>query len=71
MGIDIEMGTWKKFEHVKKDVQSFIKWQYNSKDYPLKGLKEQFLTDLEYYLKTERQLAQRTINKAIQHFVKV
>jgi len=39
-------------------------------DYPLIDLKGQFLIDLEYYLKTERQLAQRTINKAIQRFRK-
>ncbi|TJY34822.1 site-specific integrase [Pontimicrobium aquaticum] len=70
VGIDIELGTWKKFEYVKKHVQSFIKWQYKSKDYPLKDLKLQFLNDLEYYLKTEKQLAQITINKVIQRLRK-
>jgi integrase/recombinase XerD len=70
IGIDIEKGTWKKFEHVKKDVKSFIKWKYDLADYPLKDLKQQFLTDFEYYLKTERQLGQATVNKAIQRFRK-
>jgi len=36
IGIDIKHATWKKYEHVKKHVQSFIKWQYKSTDYPLK-----------------------------------
>lgn len=70
VGIDIEKKTWKKFEHVKRDVKSFIKWKYKSTDYPLKDLKQQFLTDFEYYLKTERKLGQATINKAIQRFRK-
>lgn len=68
--IDIQYKTWKKFEHVRNDVKSFIKWQYNSTDYPLKDLKLQFLVDFEYYLKTERLLGQVTINKAIQRFKK-
>ncbi|MGH1385120.1 tyrosine-type recombinase/integrase [Kordia sp.] len=70
VGIDIEKKTWKKFEHVKRDVKFFIKWKYKSIDYPLKDLKQQFLTDFEYYLKTERKLGQATINKVIQRFRK-
>lgn len=68
--IDIQQKTWKKFEHVRNDVKSFIKWQYNRTDYLLKDLKLQFLVDFEYYLKTERSLSQATINKAIQRFKK-
>jgi integrase len=70
INIDIKHATWKKFEYVKKHVQSFIKWQYKSNDYPLKKLKLQFLNDLEYYLKTEKKLGQATINKIIQRFKK-
>jgi len=68
--IDIQLKTWKKFEHVRNDIKSFIKWQYKKNDYPLKDLKLQFLVDLEYYFKTERLLGQATINKAIQRFKK-
>jgi len=70
VGIDIKIGTWKKFEYVKEHVQTFIKWKYKASDYPLKDLKQQFLVDLEYYLKTEKHLAQATINKLIQRFRK-
>tara|TARA_R110002049_G_scaffold275213_1_gene453217 strand:+ start:5469 stop:6668 length:1200 start_codon:yes stop_codon:yes gene_type:complete len=70
VGIDIQHKTWKKFEHVRNDVKSFIKWQHNRTDYPLKDLKLQFLVDFEYYLKTERLLGQVTVNKAIQRFKK-
>tara|TARA_R110002033_G_C3890127_1_gene238770 strand:+ start:229 stop:1419 length:1191 start_codon:yes stop_codon:yes gene_type:complete len=68
--IDIQLKTWKKFEHVRNDVKSFIKWEYKRSDYPLKDLKLQFLVNFEYYLKTERSLSQATINKAIQRFKK-
>ena len=70
VGIDIKLETWKKFEYVKEHVQTFIKWKYKASDYPLKDLKQQFLVDLEYYLKTEKHLAQATINKLIQRFRK-
>jgi integrase/recombinase XerD len=70
VGIDIKIGTWKKFEYVKEHVQTFIKWKYKASDYPLKNLKQQFLVDLEYYLKTEKHLAQATINKLIQRLRK-
>jgi integrase/recombinase XerD len=70
VGIDIKIGTWKKFEYVKEHVQTFIKWKYKASDYPLKDLKQQFLVDLEYYLKTEKHLAQATINKLIQRLRK-
>lgn len=70
VGIDIKLGTWKKFEYVKEHVQTFIKSKYKASDYPLKDLKQQFLVDLEYYLKTEKHLAQATINKLIQRFRK-
>ncbi|MEJ2112712.1 MAG: site-specific integrase, partial [Flavobacteriaceae bacterium] len=62
--------TWKKFEHVKNDVKSYIKWQYKTTDFPLKELRLQFLVNFEFYLKTERKLSQNTINKAIQRFRK-
>jgi len=70
INIDIKHATWKKFEYVKKHVQSFIKWQYKSTDYPLKDLKLQFLSDFEFYLKTEKHIGQITINKIIQRFRK-
>jgi len=70
INIDIKYATWKKFEYVKKHVQSFIKWQYKSADYPLKDLKQQFLSDFEFYLKTEKHIGQITINKIIQRFRK-
>jgi len=70
VGIDIQLGTWKKFNYASEQVKDFIKWRYGKQDYPLGKLKLQFLHDFEYYLKTERSQSQVTINKAIQRFRK-
>jgi integrase/recombinase XerD len=70
VGIDIQLGTWKKFNYAHLQVKDFIKWKYGKHDYPLGNLKLQFLHDFEYYLKTERKQSQVTINKAIQRFRK-
>ncbi|WP_242092473.1 site-specific integrase [Aestuariivivens sediminicola] len=68
--IDIQRGTWVKFDYTHKHVKAFIKHKYNRNDYPLSKLNLQFLADFEYYLKTEKNLGQATINKMIQRFRK-
>lgn len=34
IGIDIKQVTWNKFNYIKKDVKSFIKWKFKANDYP-------------------------------------
>lgn len=68
IGIDLKQVTWNKFNYVKNDVQSFIKWKFKTKDYPLKKLELQFINDFEYYLKVVKKQKQVTINKVIQRF---
>lgn len=70
VGIDIKEATWNKFYYVKNNVKSFIKWKYNTNDFPLKKLTLQFLIDFEHYLKVEKKQQQITINKSIQRFRK-
>jgi len=71
VGIDIVQVTWNKHNYVKNDIKSFIKWKYKTNDYPLKKIKANFITELEYYFKTEQKLKQITINKKIQRFRKI
>lgn len=70
IGKDIKLSTWKKFSYVYKDVESFIKFKFKKKDIPLTELDLKFLIDFEYYLKTEKNNKQITINKTIQRFRK-
>ena len=71
IGIDIKEVTWNKFYYVKEDVKRFIKWKFKTNDIPLKELRSNFLTELEYYFKTQQKIKQVTINKKIQRFRKV
>lgn len=70
IGIDITKATWKKYYYACQQAQSFIKWQYKKKDIPLEELKPHFLDDFEFYLKTELDQRQVTVNKTIQRLRK-
>ncbi len=70
IGIDLELATWKKYNYSCHQVEQFIKWKYKKNDYLLEDLKPQFLIDFDYYLKTELNQVQVTINKTIQRFRK-
>jgi integrase/recombinase XerD len=69
--IEIKWVTYKKYIESHKHLLGFVKWKFKSNDFKLKDLKFNFITDYEYYLKTEKNLQQSTLNKAIQRFRKV
>lgn len=71
VGIDIKQVTYSKYLESKKHLEDFIIWKNKKKDIEINSLKPVFLTNYEYYLKTEKSLQQSTINKAIQRFRKV
>ncbi|MEZ7498341.1 site-specific integrase [Flavobacterium sp. Arc3] len=66
VGLEIKDNTYSKFVYVGNHLEAFLKWKYKKTDYPLKELSLQFLTDFDYYLKTEKKQEQITINKTIQ-----
>lgn len=70
IGKDLKQSTWNKFNYVYNDVASFIKFSLNKKDIPLNELNLNFLEQFEYYLKTEKNNKQVTLNKVIQRFRK-
>lgn len=71
VGIEIKQQTWDKFSYIKKDVSDFIKYHYNKTDIRLKDLDFNFISEFEYYCKTELNHKQITINKALQRLKKV
>ncbi|WP_034893703.1 site-specific integrase [Gillisia sp. Hel_I_29] len=71
IGKDIKLISWQKFENTKGHLKDFIFKKYCQKDYKLNKLKFQFINDFEYYLKTEKEMQQSTINKALQRFKKM
>jgi len=71
IGKDYVQATYDKFVIIQGHVSNFIKHYYNKSDYPLRDLKLNFLSDLDYYLKTEKNQNQNTINKVIERVKKV
>jgi len=71
VGIDIKEVTYSKYLESGKHLQDFIKHKFKANDIHFNMLRSNFLPDYEYYLKTEKNLAQSTLNKAIQRFRKV
>lgn len=71
IGIEIKQVTWNKFNYILNDLKDFIQWKYKQKDFYLKDLDMEFISDFEYYLKVNKQQKQITINKALQRFKKV
>lgn len=71
IGIEIKEITWNKFSYILNDLKDFIKHKYKANEVLLKDLDYSFIIEFEYYLKTEKNQKQVTINKALQRFKKV
>ena len=71
IGKDIKEVSWQKFENTKGHLKNFIQWKYKKREVKLSSLKFQFIKDFEYYLKTEENMQQSTINKTLQRFKKM
>ncbi|MHA3047138.1 tyrosine-type recombinase/integrase [Riemerella anatipestifer] len=69
--VEIKKQTWDKFSYIRDDVKEFIKFHYKKSDIKLKDLDFNFITEFEYYSKTELKHQQVTINKSLQRLKKV
>lgn len=71
VGKDYKIGTFWKFRQARELLKEFIKHKYKRNDFSFKKLDLKFIQEYEFYLKTEKNLSQVTINKAIQRFRKI
>jgi integrase/recombinase XerD len=71
IGKDLQLVTYKKYKESYKHLTDFIRWKYKRNDIQIKSLKGAFIDDYNYFLKTEKNIAQSTLNKTIQRFRKV
>ncbi|MFD0964291.1 site-specific integrase [Pseudofulvibacter geojedonensis] len=71
VGKEYTNSTYNKFVEAKKHTKNFIRHQYNKSDYLLNNLKLKFLNDFDFYLKSEKNHKQITINKSIQRVRKI
>ena len=71
IGVEIKQQTWDKFYYIYSDVENFIRFYYKKPDMKLKDLDYSFISEFEFYLKTEKKHKQITINKSLQRLKKV
>jgi len=71
IGIDIEKGTFKKFETVLSKIERFIKKSYLRNDLFLDELNFKFITDFEYFMKTEDAVKHNTALRYIRCLKKI
>lgn len=71
IGIDVELGTYKKFVTVLAKLKKFLKLTYNREDMFLEELNYKFITDFEYYMKTEDRIIHNTALRYIRCLKKI
>ncbi len=67
VGKDYVEVTVQKFKTTLLHLTSFVKWKYKTSDISLSNLRYEFITDFEFYLKTEKNIANNTVAKHIQN----
>src|SRR5690606_29735938 len=70
VGKDYVRATLLKFLQSYELLQAFLKFQFKKSDVHFSQLNMKFLEEYEFYLKTEKNLGQATVNKTIQRFRK-
>lgn len=71
IGNGYSAGTLERYKTVCKHLQEFMKHTYNLSDYRLNKINHKFITDFEFYLKSERECAHNTTIKYIKNFKKI
>lgn len=71
VGLSKADPTYRKYERMYRRVIEFMKKKYNITDIPLREIKLQFITDLEFFLRTEYKYSQNTTYKCMKFFKQV
>ena len=71
IGKDYSKATWVKYNTTQKHITEFLKWKYNLTDINLKELNFEFITDFEFYLKSEKSIDVNTNAKYIKNLKKI
>jgi hypothetical protein len=70
IGKGYERATCVKYRTTEKHVGDFIRWKYKIVDLNLKALKYEFIVDLEFYLKSQKNLSVNSYGKIIKNIKK-
>ena len=64
-------ATWVKYETTKKHIEEFLKWKYSINDLDIKKLNFEFITDFEFYLRSQKNIDINTNGKYIKNVKKI
>ncbi|RVT98403.1 site-specific integrase [Mucilaginibacter limnophilus] len=64
-------GTLSRYRISLAHTQRFIKWRYHLNDIPVRKIDHQFITDYDYWLRSERNCGNNSAVKYIRNFKKV
>ncbi|CAM4123555.1 MULTISPECIES: site-specific integrase [Flavobacterium] len=71
VGIEYASGTLERYETSLKHTKDFLLWKYNITDVNIEKIDHSFVTEYEFYLRSERKCANNTAVKYIKNFHKI
>jgi site-specific recombinase XerD len=71
VGTEYASGTLERYETSLKHTKDFLQWKYRVSDIDIEKIDHAFITEYEFYLRTERKCANNTAVKYIKNFHKI
>ena len=71
VGSEYAPGTLERYETSLKHTKDFLQWKYKVSDINIEKIDHAFITEYEFYLRTERKCANNTAVKYIKNFHKI
>jgi site-specific recombinase XerD len=71
LGNGFAPGTLERYKTSLKHTVDFMKWKYSVSDIDIKNIDHAFITEYEFYLRTERKCANNSAVKYIKNFKKI
>jgi site-specific recombinase XerD len=71
VGKDFCAATLERYNIYRDHIRAFIRWKYGSADINIKRLDFEFVTDLAFWLKTQRRCAHNTTMKYVSNLKKI
>lgn len=71
VGDEYALGTLQRYQTSLKHTKDFLKWKYNLSDIAVKRIDHDFITNYEFYLRSERRCANNSAVKYIKNFKKI
>ena len=71
VGLEYAAGTLERYETSLKHTKDFLSWKYKLTDINIEKIDHAFITEYEFYLRSERKCANNTAVKYIKNFHKI